>query len=86
MVDKIMQEVQQKGDPVTFDQIAGLEFAKKSVIELVCWPMERPDIFTGLRSLPKGLLLFGPPGTGEMFVRCAPPPPHIGIPPKNPGP
>lgn len=65
MVDKILQEVQQRGDPVTFDQIAGLEFAKKSVVELVCWPMERPDIFTGLRSLPKGLLLFGPPGTGE---------------------
>ena len=60
-----MQEIQQRGDPVTFDQIAGLEFAKKSVVELVCWPMARPDIFTGLRSLPKGLLLFGPPGTGE---------------------
>ncbi|CBJ31305.1 putative; AAA family ATP ase [Ectocarpus siliculosus] len=68
MVDKILQEVQQKGDPVTFDQIAGLEFAKKSVIELVCWPMERPDIFTGLRSLPKGLLLFGPPGTGKTLI------------------
>eukprot|EP00752_Nemacystus_decipiens_P011606 g10305.t2 len=68
MVDKVMQEVQQKGDPVTFDQIAGLEFAKKSVIELVCWPMERPDIFTGLRSLPKGLLLFGPPGTGKTLI------------------
>lgn len=67
MVDKIMQEIQQRGDPVTFDQIAGLEFAKKSVIELVCWPMARPDIFTGLRSLPKGLLLFGPPGTGEIM-------------------
>ena len=65
MVDKIMQEIQQRGDPVTFDQIAGLEFAKKSVVELVCWPMARPDIFTGLRSLPKGLLLFGPPGTGD---------------------
>lgn len=64
MVDKIMQEIQQRGDPVTFDQIAGLELAKKSVVELVCWPMARPDIFTGLRSLPKGLLLFGPPGTG----------------------
>ncbi|CAM9657430.1 unnamed protein product [Hapterophycus canaliculatus] len=68
MVEKIMQEVQQRGDPVTFDQIAGLEFAKKSVIELVCWPMERPDIFTGLRSLPKGLLLFGPPGTGKTLI------------------
>ncbi|CAN0505052.1 unnamed protein product, partial [Ectocarpus sp. 12 AP-2014] len=68
MVDKILQEVQQKGDPVTFDQIAGLEFVKKSVIELVCWPMERPDIFTGLRSLPKGLLLFGPPGTGKTLI------------------
>ena len=64
MVEKIMKEVQQRGDPVTFDQIAGLEFAKKSVVEVVCWPMERPDIFVGLRALPKGLLLFGPPGTG----------------------
>lgn len=54
---------------VTFEQIAGLEFAKKSVIELVCWPMARPDIFTGLRSLPKGLLLFGPPGTGEQRMK-----------------
>lgn len=69
MVEKIMQEVQQRGDPVTFDQIAGLEFAKKSVIEVVCWPMERPDIFVGLRALPKGLLLFGPPGTGECGMR-----------------
>lgn len=69
MVEKIMQEVQQRGDPVTFDQIAGLEFAKKSVIEVVCWPMERPDIFVGLRALPKGLLLFGPPGTGECQMR-----------------
>lgn len=67
MVDKIVQEIQQKGDPVTFDQIAGLEFAKQSVYEAVCWPMKRPDIFTGLRALPKGLLLFGPPGTGEFF-------------------
>lgn len=31
---------------MTFDDIAGLEFAKRSVNELVCWPMARPDIFT----------------------------------------
>lgn len=33
---------------------AGLRFAKKCVNELVIWPMARPDIFTGLRALPKG--------------------------------
>lgn len=35
---------------------AGLRFAKKCVNELVIWPMARPDIFTGLRALPKGAL------------------------------
>ncbi len=33
---------------------AGLKHAKRAVVESVIWPMQRPDIFTGLRSLPKG--------------------------------
>ncbi|GLD95994.1 hypothetical protein PINS_up004672 [Pythium insidiosum] len=68
LIAKIEMEIVDYGDPVTFDDIAGLQFAKRCVNELVIWPMARPDIFTGLRSLPKGLLLFGPPGTGKTLI------------------
>ncbi|KDO27843.1 hypothetical protein SPRG_07116 [Saprolegnia parasitica CBS 223.65] len=68
LISKIELEIVDAGDPISFDDIAGLHFAKKCVNELVIWPMARPDIFTGLRSLPKGLLLFGPPGTGKTLI------------------
>ncbi len=56
------------GPPVAWDDIAGLEFAKATIKEIVVWPMLRPDIFTGLRGPPKGILLFGPPGTGKTLI------------------
>lgn len=68
LVEKVEAEIIQHGQPITFDDIAGLEFAKKCVQELICWPMLRPDIFKGLRALPRGLLLFGPPGTGKTLI------------------
>ena len=61
LVNKIMNEIVDSGESVTFDDIAGLADAKQAVLELVCWPMKRPDLFTGLRRGPNGLLLFGPP-------------------------
>lgn len=53
---------------VTWEDISGLEHAKKTINETITWPMLRPEIFTGLRRPPKGLLLFGPPGTGKTMI------------------
>lgn len=68
MIDLIMNEIVDRGPPVTWDDIAGVEFAKATIKEVVVWPMLRPDIFTGLRGPPKGILLFGPPGTGKTLI------------------
>ncbi|XP_068183945.1 fidgetin-like protein 1 [Antennarius striatus] len=68
IIDLIMNEIMDHGSPVAWDDIAGLEFAKTTIKEIVVWPMLRPDIFTGLRGPPKGILLFGPPGTGKTLI------------------
>nr|XP_054766405.1 fidgetin-like protein 1 [Lytechinus pictus] len=68
MVELVMSEIMDHGPPIHWDDIAGLEFAKSTIKEIVVWPMLRPDIFTGLRGPPKGLLLFGPPGTGKTLI------------------
>jgi ATP-dependent 26S proteasome regulatory subunit len=66
-VDKISAEIMDEGDPVKFDEIAGLKGVKRTIDEMVCLPMRRPDLFSGLRRAPNGLLLFGPPGTGPTY-------------------
>ncbi|EME27240.1 AAA-type ATPase [Galdieria sulphuraria] len=68
LVELITNEVLEKNPGVGWNDIAGLEFAKSCVLEAVVWPMMRPDIFSGIRRPPKGLLLFGPPGTGKTMI------------------
>jgi len=68
LIEQINNQIVDDSEEVTFNDIAGLENAKKTVNELVTYPMQRPDLFTGLRACPKGLLLFGPPGTGMLYV------------------
>ncbi|XP_076250694.1 fidgetin-like protein 1 [Rhynchophorus ferrugineus] len=68
MVELIMAEIMDQSPNLTWDDIAGLDFAKMAIKEAVVWPMLRPDIFTGLRRPPKGILLFGPPGTGKTLI------------------
>ncbi len=68
LVELIMFEMLDRSPGVRWDDIAGLEFAKKNVVEVVVWPLQRPDLVTGLRGPPKGMLLFGPPGTGKTLI------------------
>ena len=67
-IELIENEIMDHGSPVHWDDIAGLEFVKTTVKEIVVFPLLRPDIFHGLRGPPKGLLLFGPPGTGKTLI------------------
>ncbi|KAK4471263.1 hypothetical protein MN116_004707 [Schistosoma mekongi] len=68
IIDMIMSEIMDSKSSITWDDIAGLEFSKKTLQEIVILPMLRPDLFVGLRGPPKGLLLFGPPGTGKTLI------------------
>jgi hypothetical protein len=71
LVELITNEMLNRSPNVKWVDIAGLDFAKQSVQEIVVWPMLRPDIFTGLRGPPKGLLLFGPPGALTLMRFCS---------------
>jgi len=54
----------------TWNDVAGLERAKRSLQESAILPLIRPDLYTGLRK-PQNILLYGPPGTGKtMLVRA----------------
>lgn len=68
MIELIKNEIMDSGALVKWDDVAGLEQAKRIIKEIVVLPMLRPDIFTGLRRPPKGILLFGPPGTGKTLI------------------
>lgn len=68
MIELIKSEIMDCGPNLSWDDIAGLSFAKAAIQEAVVWPMLRPDIFKGLRRPPKAILLFGPPGTGKTLI------------------
>lgn len=68
---QIFNEIVVHGDEVHWSDVAGLEPAKKALKEAVVYPFLRPDLFMGLREPARGMLLFGPPGTGKTMLARA---------------
>ncbi|MHA1712893.1 MAG: AAA family ATPase [Candidatus Ranarchaeia archaeon] len=56
----------------SFDDIIGLDDAKKALFEAVVFPVRHPEWFIGIRRPWRGILLYGPPGCGKtMLARAA---------------
>lgn len=68
---QILNEIVIHGDEVHWSDVAGLEIAKSALKETVVYPFLRPDLFMGLREPARGMLLFGPPGTGKTMLARA---------------
>lgn len=56
----------------TWDDVGGLEDAKLELQEAVEWPLRYPNIYQYLNAeAPKGILLYGYPGTGKTLLARA---------------
>ena len=57
---------------VKWEDVGGLEEVRQELIEAVEWPLSHPEIFTrmGIKP-PKGILLYGAPGTGKTLLAKA---------------
>ncbi len=67
-----MREVYLESPDVKWSDIGGLDEVKRELQEAVEWPLRYPDLYTKLgHSIPKGILMYGPSGTGKTMLAKA---------------
>jgi transitional endoplasmic reticulum ATPase len=67
-----MREVYLESPDVKWGDIGGLDEVKRELQEAVEWPLRYPDLYTKLdHSMPKGILMHGPSGTGKTMLAKA---------------
>lgn len=71
LATSIYRDICMANPGVYFKDIVGLSEAKRLLKEAVLMPMKYPSLFTGLLEPWKGILLFGPPGTGKTMLAKA---------------
>ncbi len=54
---------------ISWDEVVGLEDAKRALKESIVYPAQRPDLFP--LGWPRGILLYGPPGNGKTLIAAA---------------
>ena len=67
-----MREVFIENPDIKWDEVGGLEDVKRELQEAVEWPMKYPGLYDKLgHSMPRGILLHGPSGTGKTLLAKA---------------
>jgi transitional endoplasmic reticulum ATPase len=67
-----MREVYVEPPDVKWEDIGGLDTVKRELQEAVEWPLKYPALYRELKhNIPKGILLYGPSGTGKTLLAKA---------------